>query len=234
MRKESFVSRILVGTDVTMKQKAERLQAVIDMGGMRLQLLEISMAVAAAIVVMIVHELPKAILFLVTTRGEDQRRIRKHACMLYHYIDPIGLLLSVVSFAGFSKPLMLRVHSQKKNLAMGITGLLTLAVLFVTAVSYLKVSCHMQQMQVSAVGITKIAEQLFFIYLAVLSGSMFLVNLFPISIFDMGLLIAGVSARNYFNMIKSDTLVKGILIFAIAIGIIRFFSFESVKMLLAL
>lgn len=234
MRKESFVSRILVGTIVTVKPKTELLRAVINLGGMRLQLLEIVMAVVAAIVVMIVHELPKAILFLVTTKGVDQKKIGKHACMLYHYIDPVGLVLSVVSFAGFSKPLMFRVRSQKKNLAMGITGLLMLVFLFVVAVSYLKIHYHMQRLEISVVGVTKIAEQLFFIYLAVLSGSMFLVNLFPVSVFDMGLLIAGVSARNYLNMIKNDTFVKGILIFAIAVGMIRFFSFESVKMLLAL
>lgn len=199
-----------------------------------MQLLEIFMAVAAAIVVMIVHELPKAILFLVTTKGVNQKKIRKHACMVYHYIDPIGLVLSVICFAGFSKPLMLRVRSQKKNLAMGITGLLMLVFLFVVSVGYLKMYYHMRQLEVSVVGVTKIAEQLFYIYLAVLSGSMFLVNLFPVSVLDMGMLIAGVSARNYLNMIKNDTFVKGILIFAIAVGMIRFFSFESVKMLLAL
>lgn len=199
-----------------------------------MQLLEISMAVVAAIVVMIAHELPKAMLFLVTTRGEKRRRIGKQVCMFYHYIDPVGLVLSIVSFAGFSKPIMLSVRSQKKNFAMGITGLLTLIALFVVSISYLKIYCHMQQLEISAVGVTKIAEQLFFVYLAVLSGSMFLVNLFPISVFDMGMLIAGVSARNYLNMIKNDTFVKGILMFAIVIGMIRFFSFEFVKMLLTL
>lgn len=201
---------------------------------MGLQLLEILMAMAAAIVVMIVHELPKAILFLVTTKGEENRRIRKHACMLHRFVDPIGLLLSVISYAGFSKPLMLRVRSPKKNLAMGIIGLLTLGFLFVATVSYLKSNYHMQQLEISAVGVTKIAGQLFFVYLAVISGSMFLVNLFPVSVFDMGLLIAGISARNYLNIIKNDALVKGILIFAIAIGMIRFFSFETVKILLTL
>ncbi len=201
---------------------------------MRVQLLEISMAVAAAIVVMIAHELPKAVLFLATTKAADRKRIAKHACVLYHYIDPIGLVLSVVSYAGFSKPLMLRVRSQKKNFAMGVIGLIMLVFIFVTAVSYLKIHYQMQQLDITVVGATKIAEQLFFIYLAVLSGSMFLVNLFPVSVFDMGLLIAGVSARNYLNIIKNDTFVKGILIFAIAIGMIRFFSFEAVNMLLAL
>lgn len=191
------------------------------------------MAVIVAIVVMIVHELPKAILFLITTRGEEHKRIKMHACKLHRYIDPIGLLLSVVSYAGFSKPLMLRVRSQKKNLAMGITGLLTLGCLFAIAVSCLKLHYHMEQLEVSAVGVTKIAEQLFFIYLAMLSGSMFLVNLFPVSVFDMGMVVAGISARNYLNIIKNDTFLKGILIFAIAIGMIRFFSFEIVEMLLA-
>ncbi|MBQ1393889.1 MAG: hypothetical protein IIY81_10255, partial [Lachnospiraceae bacterium] len=68
---------------------------------------------------------------------------------------------------------------------------------------------------------------------AILSVSMFFVNLFPISVFDMGLCIAGVSSKHYLGIIKSDMLIKIILMLAIAVGVIRYFALETVKMILA-
>ena len=91
----------------------------------------------------------------------------------------------------------------------------------------------MQNLSVTVTGFSAITAELFWIYMAALSAGMFLINLFPVSIFDMGLCIAGVSSRHYLGIIKNDMLIKVILMLAIAMGVIRYFAFGIVKLMLA-
>lgn len=198
-----------------------------------MQFIEVAISFAAAAVLMVLHEFPKAFLYLFTTTIEGRRQPLKRIFCLQNYIDPIGMILSIVSYAGFSKPYMFRIQNPKKNLLLGITGFLTLGGIFVGAVSVLKYGYQLSELKVSGTDGLHIAMQLFWIYMAVFSVSMFIVNLFPVSVFDMGLLIAGISARHYLGVIKNDIWIKIVLIFAIAVGVVRYFSFGLIRVLLA-
>lgn len=201
---------------------------------MELQLLEVVISFLVGGVIMVLHEFPKTFLYFVSTTIEGRKKYWYRLFYLHNYIDPIGMILSVVSYAGFSKPYMFRIQSQKKNLLLGITGFVTLGTTFICSIWVLRYTCHLSALEITGIGIHEIVKQLFWIYMAVLSASMFFVNLFPVSVFDMGLLIAGSSPRYYFGIIKNDVLIKIVLFFAIAVGVIRYFSFGVVRVLLAM
>lgn len=200
---------------------------------MELRLLEIGISIFVAAMLMILHELPKTFVYFCTTAIEGKKQPWRKIFYLKNYLDPIGLLLFSVSYAGFSKPYMFRIQSRKKNILLGITGFFTLFVIFSLSVWQLRCGYGLRELQLKDGGLGLIIGQLFWIYMAFFSGSLFLVNLFPVSVFDMGLLIAGGSARHYLGIIQNDLLIKIILMFAIAIGLIKHFSFEMVKGILA-
>ena len=200
---------------------------------MKLQLLEVAISILVAVLLMILHEFPKAFLYSLMTSLEGRRQHWRRVFCLHNYIDPIGVILSVVSYVGFSKPYMYRIQSSKKNLLLSIVGFFSLAGIFFVSVWNLKCFCQLSELQITGIGIKNIAIQLFWIYMAVLSASMFFLNLFPVSVFDMGLFIAGISARHYLGIIKNDIWIKIVLLFAISVGVVRYFSFGLVRVLLA-
>lgn len=176
---------------------------------MKEQLITMAAILGAGCLVMIVHELVKSFVFVIRSRKQSSE---KHKIFhVYQYIDPIGLLFCLFGFAGFSKPYMYRMRDRKTNLYVGITGLITLLVL---AVSGLLVCRTTHQVVVFV-----IAQ-----YISVLSIGMFFVNLFPVSVFDLGLIIAGAAPEKFFSIIKNDYTIKMILILTIILGIIRSFS----------
>lgn len=198
-----------------------------------MQIVELVMAILAAAIIMVLHEFPKAVYYCISSEIRTSKDWWKKIICLHRYIDPIGMVLAVVSYAGFSKPLMFRVQNQKKNFRMGIIGFLCLLVTCFFSVAVLKYYYGMQNLSVTVTGFSAITAELFWIYMAALSAGMFLINLFPVSIFDMGLCIAGVSSRHYLGIIKNDMLIKVILMLAIAMGVIRYFAFGIVKLMLA-
>lgn len=198
-----------------------------------MQIVELLMAIFTAAIIMVLHEFPKAVYYCISSEIRTSKHWWKKIVCLHRYIDPIGILLAVVSYAGFSKPLMFRVQDQKKNLKMGIIGFVCLLFTCFFSTVVLKYYYGMQKLSVTATGFSAIAVELFWIYMAALSAGMFLINLFPVSIFDMGLCIAGVSSRHYLGIIKNDMLIKVILMLAIAMGVIRYFAFWIVELILA-
>lgn len=198
-----------------------------------MQIVELLMTMTAAAVLMILHEFPKAFYFCITSENKMSQKWWKKVFLFHRYIDPIGIVLATVSFAGFSRPLMFRVENQKKNLRMGLLGFICLFCIFIVSVGVLKYNYGICSLSITVKGISAVAVELFWIYMTILSVSMFFVNLFPISVFDMGLCIAGVSSKHYLGIIKSDMLIKMILMLAIAVGVIRYFALETVKMILA-
>ena len=59
-------------------------------------------------------------------------------------------------------------------------------------------------------------------YLALLSAGMLVANLFPISTFDMGMIVAGVSPAGYLGMIKADGTVKLIFVLVVLLDMIHY------------
>ena len=73
---------------------------------------------------------------------------------------------------------------------------------------------------------------LFIQYIAIISFGMFCTNLFPVSTFDMGLLIAGYSSRKYLGIIKMDAVIKVILIITVFVDLINYGSYRLISFLL--
>lgn len=176
---------------------------------MKEQLIGAGALLLAACIVMVVHELAKSIVFVVRSRKTSKEKHR--IFRIYQYIDPIGLLFCLYGFAGFSKPYMYRMRDKKTNLYVGITGF---CILFLLAATGLFVCRSTDQLEVFIV-----AQ-----YTSVLSIGMLFVNLFPVSVFDMGLVIAGVAPEKFYSIIKNDYTIKMILILTVILGIIRSFS----------
>lgn len=195
---------------------------------MKLQLLEVAASALAAIVIMILHELPKSLLFLFRRRKEETTKEEKDkwkwssAFLLHHYIDPVGLLLCITTYGGFSKPYMFRIRDRKTNYMLGVFGFLDLICIYLFSLYLLVWKYHIAvPTEIDHIAGTTwyCFGKLFWIYMGILSLGIFIINLFPISVFDMGLVIAGKSPKAYLAMLQKDSFVKMIVLFTMAIGI---------------
>lgn len=196
---------------------------------MKEALLSVSAALVAAIVIMILHELPKSIIYCVRSLAEwkeqpnyelRRKRTARDICKLWKYIDPIGLLLCVTSYSGFSKPYMYRMKDRKTNKIAGFTGFFMLLLIAVLNILIIRTQFIATDVTKVHSNITILLSFYFFYFMAYISMNMLLINLIPISTFDMGLLIAGYSPSKYFSIIKNDHYIKLILLFTVLLGII--------------
>ncbi|MDO5293645.1 MAG: hypothetical protein Q4F05_12965 [bacterium] len=187
--------------------------------------IQIIAAVLAIILVMILHELPKAIVAnLLKTETESFASIFHVA----RYIDPIGLIFCIAAGAGFSKSYRYKINSKRQPLVIGLTGLASLLVTFlVTMIIY---NCMYQGVEIQEIlqsGYGELQFAYWFIAFILLNSlGMFFVNLMPIAAFDMGMIVAGISLPHYIAMIRRDTEMKIVLFIvlclqAIPITVIR-------------
>lgn len=180
---------------------------------MELKLYNLAMLAAASCLVMILHEIPKTVLFF---RMEHKRGLLKELLRLFHYIDPIGLIFSITGNAPFSKSYVFRAKNKKTNVCLGLTGYGTLLIIFVLSSVLRKLAGQNLYMA------------LFFQNMAIAGMGMFVVNLFPAAAFNMGLIIAGTSREKYLSILKSDYIIKMILILAVLLGLVRSISINAV------
>lgn len=199
---------------------------------MKLKLLELAVSVFVILLLMILHEFPKTLCYCLMSDKEDRKRCISKMFYIYKYVDPIGVVLGIVAYAGFSKPYMYRIQNQKKNFILGSVGILVLMGVFCISVYVLKNELFLQDLSLTGESLPEVVGQLFWTYMAILSGGMFLVNLFPVSVFDMGLLIAGCSARHYLGIIRNDMIIKMVLLFSMVIGLIRNIVFSIISIVL--
>lgn len=176
------------------------------------QIIQLTLLTIASIIVMISHELPKAIIYA-NTDNQSKKSHKKNVFALYQYIDPIGLVFCITQMAGFSKPYVHRLNDKKLNRTLGITGFTSLLFIF----SLSMVSINLMKIFFANLSVDEIslASNLFFsflIYIASISSGMFLINLFPIATFDMGMLIASQSSDKFYSIISNDYVVKVILL----------------------
>lgn len=188
---------------------------------MKIQLLRLVAALLAGSIVMILHELPKAMIYK-RINSSSGMKSKHNIYRLHHYIDPIGLILCVTNQAGFSKPYMYRIKDKKTNFILGITGFLSLSIIFMISMCLLKFGIGMDSniSYLETTGLLELFFQFTLIYIALISFTMFMVNLFPISTFDMGLCIAGKSPTKYFAIIRNDYFIKMLLVLVIMFGFI--------------
>ncbi len=176
------------------------------------QLIQLILLIIASIIVMVLHELPKAIIYA-STYHQDNKLNKKNVLALYQYIDPIGLIFCVTQMAGFSKPYVYRLNDKELNRKLGITGYVSLLLVFTFSILLI----NLMSLKYEGLGLDEInmAGNMFFsfvIYMAYISIGMFLINLFPIATFDMGLIIASRSSDKFYFIISNDYFIKVFLI----------------------
>ncbi|WP_310604559.1 hypothetical protein [Anaerosporobacter sp.] len=199
---------------------------------MREALLSVGATLIAAIVIMILHELPKSIIYCVRSRAEWKaqpdykqriKRTVRDIFKFWKYIDPIGVLLCVTTYSGFSKPYMYRMKDRKTNKIAGYAGFVILILIAAVSMLILKTNfIAVNIKEVTAINdVRTILVPFYFVYfMAFVSINMIFINMIPISTFDMGLLIAGYSPSKYFSIIKNDHNIKLILLFTVLLGIV--------------
>lgn len=197
------------------------------------RLIQFITAIMAAAIVMILHELPKSLLYC-TKEGKLSKKSLYRILSIQHYIDPIGVVLCVTTFAGFSKPHMYRIKNKSLNKALGITGFISLAVIYLISVFVLKHVFGLNHTMEYRTSISLFEEILLYLFcnISFISFGMFLVNLFPIATFDMGNLIAGISPVKFFDYVRKDYFTKIILIFILMLGIVTDISEMVLRILL--
>ncbi len=196
-------------------------------------LIQIVASLFAALLVMILHEIPKAMVY----RLQSQKKVSLIKVLyLPQYIDPIGLIFCVLSLAGFSKPYRYEIKEKKNASYIGITGLLCL--LLCTVVAYFAYSVCYGGLQIDQLlvdmDISQRFNYYFICYILLISLGMFVVNLFPISAFDMGLIIAGKSTESFIHIIRSDTFIKIALFIVLFTEIIPILGIRMINLLLSL
>jgi hypothetical protein len=187
----------------------------------------------AACIIMIFHELSKAIVYNIRNK-EQSTKTKMNIYKINHYIDPIGLIFSITTATGFSKPYMYRIKEKKTNFLLGITGFISLIVIFIVSLILFKMNYGAEGVLLYETISLKFYIKYFFynlnFMLVILSFTMIIVNMFPISTFDMGLLIAGKSPSKYFSIIKNDQYIKMILVLTIVFDIIRSISLSIINL----
>lgn len=196
---------------------------------MRIQLIKLLASLLAGCIVMILHEFPKALLYNRLNKSQDPKK-KRNIYKLYQYIDPIGLLFCLTNQTGFSKPYMYRLKNRRNNLILGLCGFITLFIIFIVSVITIRTqNTYSVPLQYNpGDSFLRLLYQFSLIYTALISLSMLLVNLFPVSVFDMGLCIAAKSPSRYFTIIKNDYFVKVLLIFTVIFGFLRDISMTAV------
>lgn len=192
---------------------------------MKRLILEIVICLVAAVLLMVLHELFKAVIFVLLRVKENNKQSikRRGIWKLWRYIDPVGLVLAVTCYVPVSKPFMFRIRDKKTNLIIGISGLVFLTVIFFGSVQMLHIIYGTNTNAAAALNSSgnRRAGILFWQYMQMLSFDYFIVNLFPVSTFDMGHIIAGKSARIYLGIIKADTQIKLLLILTLFLNLIN-------------
>ena len=95
-------------------------------------------AIISAIIVMIIHEFTKAIGYLCYIKIYNKKYSKNIVCpgifRLHRYIDPIGPIFAVTNYSAFSKPYPYMIKSPKASLLIGLSGYLSMGLLFVIAI----------------------------------------------------------------------------------------------------
>lgn len=201
---------------------------------MKEQLLQLIAVIFAGMLVMILHELPKSIMYNYCNKKQS-RSTRMNIYKVYHYIDPIGLLLCITTYAGFSKPYMYRIKEKRTNLLLGLTGCLSLILCLLVSMGIWKIHFTTMDSKVYSTTIEWIIlsfPNYFVQSVAFVSVNMLIVNLIPISTFDMGLIVAGKSPSRYFSIIRNDYMIKMILLVLVLFGVIPSLGHMIIGMLL--
>lgn len=168
----------------------------------------------AAVIVMLLHELPKAYTYYKRNKKTGEEKIFQYK--LSAFIDPVGLLLFIAFYAGFSKPYMYGSKDRKNNIYIGCAGFASLLLQFLVAFLISKLLFPNENVvYINDIVTTTISYFLYFIML--FSFTMFLVNLLPISTFDGAFILSTLSKKQYYYTVKYDVIWKVVLLIGIVL-----------------
>lgn len=192
--------------------------------------IQIAAAVLAAVLVMILHELPKAIVYNITSRKKVPLSDIFH---LLRYIDPIGVIFCIATGAGFSKPYPFKIESKRQPMVIGMAGLASMLLVFSGMMLIYTRRYHGFHMYEILFDPAKDFQFAYwFISLTILySLCMFFMNLIPIATFDMGLILASVSMNNYIAIIRQDTVMKLLLYVVLVLQMLPILTIHIVRLI---
>ncbi|WP_132087580.1 hypothetical protein [Frisingicoccus caecimuris] len=195
-------------------------------------IIEIGAILFASSLAMVLHELPKSVVYVLTGRhcqAEDRYRIFK----LHQYVDPVGWILFLICHAGCSRPYPYRLKEKDTNVAIGLTGFLSLGVMLMAGYAFY----HLVLPHIPiALGLNPRGEVMVFLvqtswYFVYAVFVLLIVNLFPMISSDIFLLIIAISPSKLIPLMKNDTLIKGLLIICIVLGVISSLAVQGMSSL---
>lgn len=183
-------------------------------------------SIFTAMIIMILHEFPKALIYKLEMKKYIRKGFKARNKKLFnfiHYIDPIGVIFFMTTYSGFSKPYLYKIRERKLAIKIGISGYISLICTFFLGIFLIKLHGGVFD-EITGSNEFIIYLKLFVNYVlyfsVIFSMTMLITNLFPISVFDMGFIIAGKSPSIYFRLIKNDYIIKIIYLFAALSGVL--------------
>jgi hypothetical protein len=194
--------------------------------------LEMVICIFVSVFLMIYHEMVKVVVYIVC-KGK-KHHFHSSPWKVWRYIDPLGILLGMICYVPVSKPYFFRIRDKKTNLCLGICGILSLAFLAALSIGVLRIR-YGGMAGLDGMVFYHWWEQLLPLFLeclATLSLGMLLANLFPVSTFDMGNILSGISAKLYLNIVKSDGIIKLLFMLSLLLNLIHYLVVNFLWMIL--
>lgn len=192
---------------------------------MRDELLLLAASLCGGILCMILHELPKVLLYrrLIKKEGAIESKMADQGFVNpIHFIDPIGLLFCAVFRVGFSKPAYYRMKKKQWNQILGVAGMMSLLLQFMAATAVLKFAFGMNSALKLPLGASIGYEFLiyFFSAYAIIAIGMLLTNLFPMMATDMAWLMTAKNPVHFITLLRNDYILKLTWVFVVILGVL--------------
>ena len=190
-------------------------------------LITIIISIVAAAIVMVIHELTKAIAYLAYIKNYNRKYNKLNICSgilkIHRYIDPVGVILSATNYVTFSKQYPFIIKSRKASFIIGLIGYIITAIMFFSSILGYRLLFGTgglllgQYDKIVGLLITCLQELLKCIIFY--SVMLFLANLFPLASFDISLIIASIDSNSYKKILKFDLFYKLIFLVMTLLGV---------------
>lgn len=181
------------------------------------KLVYIIITMTGGIFLMIIHELMKNIVYYFLKK----KKVPKDLFYIWKNIDLVGIITTLAMYTPFSKQYRYTISDKKTAMTVGVTGISTLLIINVSCVAVLR-CCFKEYILETGHFSTdnlKYYLYLFLLNLVMLSMAMLLANLFPITCFDMGLIVLGSNSKNRSSIIIFDGFLKLMFFLMVALRV---------------
>lgn len=191
-------------------------------------IINLAINLICGVIVMIVHELPKALAAHFLTHPLHKPNHIKWVPPA-KYIDPIGLIMFTVSSSvGWQKPYEYNpnklVDKHKSLIPIMLAGQLTTLLFMILMVPFWTMTLRMD-----------VSPYIMYVFrqLVIMNFMLFFVNLLPVPPLDMSYIVYAYSPNNYFKLIQNQRYIHSAFILVIAIGILEQFGLGILDFLLS-